>query len=208
MKKAFLFLALATLLLQAIKVEAQIGFYVGYTPQALTQTYTKVADDVYTIRFHGFYGGIHYDFDIFGDFDLTVAAQIRLNSSSRTEDVYNIQDWQFLADVPLLLNYGFTIGDDIVLGPFVGPMFSYGISYRQKETDVVTNEVHTSTDRYGTEVPAYALKRFEVAVMGGMFFEFRDFMIYGGYRFGLNDLDIMDDFVTKPRGFFVGIGIN
>ena len=33
-------------------------------------------------------------------------------------------------------------------------------------------------------------------------------MIFGGYRLGFNDLDRMADQTTKPRGFFVGVGIN
>ena len=87
-------------------------------------------------------------------------------------------------------------------------MLSYGISYTQKTTDAETYEVITSIDRYGTSVPAYALKRFELAAAGGMFLKFKGFVLFGGYRLGLNDLDSMNGCTTKPRGFFVGIGVD
>lgn len=207
MKKSIFFAALATLLLLAVNAKAQLGFHAGYAPQTLAVT---LDNNTATPRvpMHGFFGGVHYNRAIFGGMGFSAAFQIRMNSATVDTEDYTTQDWQFLADLPLLLNYGITVADRLTLGAFAGPMLSYGISYTQKTTDAETYEVVTSTDRYGTSVPAYALKRFELAAAGGMFLKFRGFVLFGGYRIGLNDLDSMNNCTTKPRGFFVGIGVD
>ena len=63
MKKVFLFLALATMLLSTTELKAQIGFHVGYAPQWHKTTY-KVTDSLSTHLLHGFYAGVHYTFGI------------------------------------------------------------------------------------------------------------------------------------------------
>ena len=44
MKRTILFLALATLLLPAVKLNAQVGFHAGYAPQKLVIKGPTVAD--------------------------------------------------------------------------------------------------------------------------------------------------------------------
>ena len=207
MKKSIFFAALATLLLLAVNAKAQLGFHAGYAPQTLSVTLNTGTPSPH-ILMQGFFGGVHYNRAIFGGMGFTAAFQIRMNSATVNTPEYTTQDWQFLADLPLLLNYGITVADKLTLGAFAGPMLSYGISYTQKTTDAETYEVITSIDRYGTSVPAYALKRFELAAAGGMFLKFKGFVLFGGYRLGLNDLDSMNGCTTKPRGFFVGIGVD
>ena len=57
-------------------------------------------------------------------------------------------------------------------------------------------------------VRAFHVHIIPFALFGGLFLEYKSFMLYGGYRLGLLDLDKMDNMTTKARGFFVGIGIN
>lgn len=204
MKKAFLFLALATLLLQAVKVNAQVGFHAVYAPQTLSVS----GDTETTIRYQGFFAGVHYNFTILDNLDFVAALQVRMNSTSSKGTEYDTQDWQFIADMPLEFGYAFPLTENLDLGFFVGPVLSYGISYTQKYTDPETFEVIKSIDRYNTSVPLSALRRFELNVDGGLFLEYKSFMLFGGYRLGLMDLDKMDNITTKARGFFVGIGIN
>lgn len=207
--KKFLFFAALTLLLSATRAQAQLGFHAGYAPQTFAVSGMTVDGTTTLPRLsHGFFGGVHYNRAIVKGLGFTAAAQIRLNSATVNTSEYTTQDWQFLADVPLLLNYGFSVADRLTLGAFAGPMLSYGISYTQKTTDAVTFELITTTDRYGTSVPAYALKRFEAAAAGGIFLKFRGFVLYGGYRLGLNDIDRMSNCNTRARGFFVGIGVD
>ena len=213
MKKSFLFLALATLLLLAVKAEAQVGFHAGYAPQTLSVSGSTTLSNVEsTIRYQGFFGGVHYNFSILDNLDFVAALQIRMNSTNSKSvengTPYDTQDWQFIAELPLQLGYAFALSENLDLGIFAGPVLSYGISYTQKTTDPVTFEVNNSIDRYNTSSPLSALKRFELNVDGGLFLEYKSFMLYGGYRLGLLDLDKIDNMTTKARGFFVGIGIN
>ena len=207
MKKLLFFVAMVILLMQAGTVKAQMGFHAGYAPQTLS---VNLNTDIPAPRnlMQGFFGGVHYNRVILGDLGFTAAVQIRMNSATVNTQEYTTQDWQFLADLPLLVNYGFSVGQNVTIGAFAGPMLSYGISYTQKNTDANTYEVITSIDRYGTSVPTYALKRFEAAAAGGVFLKYRGFVFYGGYRLGLNDLDKMNDCTTRPRGVIVGIAVD
>lgn len=211
MKKTILILALATLLLPAAKLNAQVGFLAGYAPQKLVVKGPAVADrESASTLYHGFFGGIHYSFDIVGDLDFVPALQIRVNSANGNDDQFETQDWQFVMDLPLLLNYDFDLGHDVGLGLFAGPTLSYGINFTRKYKDIVTHAADHAVNRYGENLsyPELALRRFEIGAAGGLFVEYRGFMLFGGYRMGFNDLDKMPEQTTKTRGFFVGIGIN
>ena len=211
MKKALFFVALATLLLQAVNVKAQLGFHAGYAPQNLIVKGPAVAErESVSTLYHGFFGGIHYNFDIVGDFGFAPAVQIRVNSANGNDGQYETQDWQFVIDVPLMLNYDFDLGHDVSLGLLAGPMLSYGFSFTRKYKDMTTHAADHAVNRYGDDLnyPELALRRFEIGAAGGLFVEYRGFMLFGGYRLGFNDLDKMDNSVTKARGFFVGISIN
>ena len=211
MKRTILFLALATLLLPAAKLNAQVGFHAGYAPQKLVVKGPAVADrESASTLYHGFFGGIHYNFDIVGDLGFIPALQIRVNSANGNDSQFETQDWQFVMDLPLLLSYDFDLGHDVGIGLFAGPTLSYGISFTRKFKDIETHAADHAVNRYGDNLanPELGLRRFEVGAAGGLFVEYRGFMIFGGYRLGFNDLDRMAEQTTKPRGFFVGVGIN
>jgi hypothetical protein len=78
MKKTLFFFALTMLLLSATKLQAQLGFHVGYAPQtyAISQSTESVAS--LPRLSHGFYGGVHYHRDIVGNFGFTAASHVRL----------------------------------------------------------------------------------------------------------------------------------
>lgn len=213
MKKALFFVVLATLLLLAVKAEAQVGFHAGYAPQTMSVSGSTVLDNAEpNTRYQGFFGGVHYNFSILDNLDFVAALQIRMNSTNSKSiengTPYDTQDWQFITELPLQLGYAIALTENLDLGIFAGPVLSYGISYTRKTTDPETFEVINSIDRYNMSSPLSALNRFELNVDGGLFLEYKSFMLYGGYRLGLLDLDKMDNLTTKARGFFVGIGIN
>ena len=202
-------MALTTLLLLAVKAEAQVGFHAGYSPQTLSvKTSNVIGDSLSTIRYQGFFGGVHYNFDITDNLDVVAALQIRMNSTSSKGTDYDTQDWQFIAELPIQLGYAFELTEDLDLGIFAGPVLSYGMSYTRKQTDPVTYDVINSIDCYNTSLQDYALRRFEVNVDGGLYVEYKSVMLFGGYRLGFLDLDTMPNRTTKARGFFVGIGVN
>lgn len=206
MKRSIFVTALIAIMFMVGKTQAQIGFQAGYAPQTLTVT-TSGTDFVAT-HFQGYFAGINYTYNIFGNMAFTAAAQIRLNSANTKCAVYNTLDWQFIADVPLLLSYAYPVNQDFKVGAFAGPLVSYGITYRQKQTDPETFEVLTTNDLYTTKLQALGRKRLEMNAMAGLVFQYKSFMLFGGYRLGLNDLDKMANVTTKVKGFFVGIGMN
>ena len=207
MKKVFFFLTMA-LLLSVTQLQAQLGFHAGYSPQA--QRVKNIDSGLATTtRFHGFYAGIHYTYGFAENFGATAAAQIRLNSATVKSTGSYIQDWQFAADVPLLVNYTYPIKHDFKIGAFAGPVVSVGIGYTEKHyleklNDPGNYEIVSSTELYDTG----ARKRVEMNVAAGVSLHYREFMLYGGYSFGFNDLDKSDSYTTRVRGFFVGIGMN
>ena len=166
MKRTILILAFATLLLPAVKLNAQVGFHAGYAPQKLVVKGPAVADrESASTLYHGFFGGIHYSFDIVGDLDFVPALQIRVNSANGNDDQFETQDWQFVMDLPLLLNYDFDLGHDVGLGLFAGPTLSYGINFTRKYKDIVTHAADHAVNRYGENLsyPELALRRLRLA---------------------------------------------
>ena len=203
MKKAFLFLALATMLLSTTKLQAQIGFHAGYAHQRLktTSAFTGLSS---TTGLHGFYAGVHYTFGIVENLDVVPALQIRMNSATIKGTLVDTQYWQLAIDVPVLIGYSYPVYQDIKVGAFAGPVFAYGINYREKQTELLTNEITYTTDLYGSDLR----KRFEMNSAVGLSFQYKTYMLYGGYSFGLNNLDKRDNFTTRVGAFFVGIALH
>lgn len=203
MKKAFLFLALATMLLSTTKLQAQIGFHAGYAHQRLktTNAYTGLSS---VTRLHGFYAGVHYTVGIVENFNVIPAVQIRMNSATIKGALYNTQHWQLAVDVPILLSYSYPVYKDFRIGAFAGPMMAFGINYQEKVMDVTTSAIESTTDLYGSG----ARKRFEMNAAAGLCFQYKSYMLYGGYSFGLNNLDKRENLTSKIGAFFVGIALH
>lgn len=208
MKKAFLFLAFATMLLSATKLQAQIGFQAGYAPQRLKTT-NALTDEYSSTLLHGFYAGVHYTFGIVENFDIIPAVQVRMNSATVKGDVINTQYWQLAMDVPVLLSYSYPVYQDIRIGAFAGPVASVGFSftekqYQQKPSEPGQYEIVSTTDYYSADTR----KRFEMNAAVGLYFQYKTYMLYGGYSFGLNNLDKRENFTTRTGAFLVGIAIH
>ena len=203
MKKVFLFLALATMLLSTTELQAQIGFHVGYAPQ-WHKTTNKVTDSLSTHLLHGFYAGVHYTFGIVENLDIVTSLQVRMNSATVKESIISTQYWQLAAEIPVFFNYGFPVHKDMKVGIMAGPMLSVGINYTEKKTNVEDSEIIDTNDFYGSN----ERKRVELEAAIGVNFQYKTYMIFGGYSFGLYNLDKRDDYVSKIGGFFVGIAFH
>ena len=205
MKKAFLFLVLATLLLSTTKLQAQIGFHVGYAPQWHKTTNTST-DYSSSILLHGFYAGAHYTFGIVENLDVVTSIQVRMNSATVKESIVNTQYWQLTGEIPVFFNYSFPVHKDMKIGVMAGPMLSVGINYTEKKTETngEDSEITDTNDYYGSN----ERKRVELEAAIGLNFQYKTYMIFGGYSFGLYNLDKREDYNSKIRGFFVGIAIH
>ena len=203
MKKAFLFLVLATILLPTTKLQAQIGFHAGYAPQ-WHKTKNTSTDFSSSILLHGFYAGVHYTFGIVENFDIVTSIQVRMNSATVKDALVNTQYWQLAAEIPVFFNYSFPVHKDMKIGIMAGPMLSFGINYTEKKTNVEDSEIIDTNDFYGSN----ERKRVELEAAFGLNFQYKSYMIFGGYSFGVYNLDKREDFTSKIGGFFVGIALH
>ena len=111
-------------------------------------------------------------------------------------------------DVPLLFNYSLPLGSKAKLSAFVGPTFSLAVYGNTHVTTTTTVLGSSSTsekdyDMYGDDSEN---NRFDIAAAFGLQFQYDVFRLFGGYRFGLMDLNSNDNIKTKSAGFFVGLG--
>lgn len=119
-----------------------------------------------------------------------------------------IKTTQILLDVPLLFNYSLPLGSKAKLSAFVGPTFSLAVYGNTHVTTTTTVLGSSSTsekdyDMYGDDSEN---NRFDIAAAFGLQFQYDVFRLFGGYRFGLMDLNSNDNIKTKSAGFFVGLG--
>ncbi len=161
MKKALAIVALVAAMFVAGNVQAQSTIYAGYAPEKFSQT---VGNNTSTSEYQGFFIGFTKNFGLSKGFDVAAGAQFRMNTKSG--DAFfgfgTGKSTQALIDVPILLNYDFSINRDITITPF----------------DAV----------FGADV------------------KFSQFNLFGGYRFGLLDLNSNDNITLKTKGLFVGLG--
>lgn len=99
-------------------------------------------------------------------------------------------------EIPFLMKYGFNVGGDVAILPYVGPTFGFGIAGKTKIDGLETD---TFDDN--------GMKRFDVGIKLGCGVEWN--MLYGelGYHWGVtnisdNELDAFN------RAFYMNIGIN
>ena len=116
------------------------------------------------------------------------------------------KDNQLLIDVPVTVNYSIGLGKNVAITPFVGPMVTFALSGKTTVTtnESITNTNHENTmDWYGDDA---MLKRFNLAVLGGVNVKYVRLNLFCGYQMGLLDIDTYDATTTKTSGFFLGLG--
>ena len=198
MKKALAIVALVAAMFVAGNVQAQSTIYAGYAPEKFSQT---VGNNTSTSEYQGFFIGFTKNFGLSKGFDVAAGAQFRMNTKSG--DAFfgfgTGKSTQALIDVPILLNYDFSINRDITITPFVGPMVSLAL----------TGNTHVSTLIGSGDYNWYdnsPRSRFNLYAVFGADVKFSQFNLFGGYRFGLLDLDSNDNITLKTKGLFVGLG--
>ena len=199
MKKALAIVALVAAMFVAGNVQAQSTIYAGYAPEKFSQT---VGNNTSTSEYQGFFIGFTKNFGLSKGFDVAAGAQFRMNTKSG--DAFfgfgTGKSTQALIDVPILLNYDFSINRDITITPFAGPMVSLALIGNTK-TSLGNNT--TTSNWYGDNS---TWSRFNLYAVFGANVKFSQFNLFGGYRFGLLDLNSNDNITLKTKGLFVGLG--
>ncbi len=216
MKKAALFLAAAAFLF-AGNAQAQLGVNIGYAPVTITNATTLGNNTTTTTsEMDGFFAGVTYNYGFSKDLGVAFGIQGRLNTKTSTGSANYIvisgndksTTTQFLLDVPVLLNFSFSLGSSAKLTAFAGPTFSYAL-YGNTHVTTTTNilgTISTSEDNYPMYGDNSSLKRLDISAALGLQFQYNAFRLFGGYRLGLTDLNSSDNVKTTTSGIFAGIG--
>lgn len=114
-------------------------------------------------------------------------------------------------EIPVLVKYGFQATDEIAVLPFLGPVFSYGISGKTKQYEANADGTLELVKR-GTfdEKKAYTggLKRPNMGIKVGCGAEWNNLYLEAGYHFGLTNIAKDDNFSIHSNALFVNFGVN
>jgi len=230
MKKVFAFVAVAAAMLVAGTATAQLSINAGYlngTAKYHSETTvlsTTTNYDTTSAMGGGFYVGGSYNVELMGG--LGVAPGIYFDMISKKDEtkiagVTSTTNSTFMdINIPILLNYKLTFGDDFAIFAFAGPDVVFGLSAKSKtvnKIEGVSGETTTESDAYKKENGANkpALTRFDMGLMFGAGVQFTSFRLEVGYELGLlNRLGEKEASSTgyswkgseKFNRFFVGVG--
>lgn len=230
MKKVFAFVAVAAAMLVAGTASAQLSVNAGYlsnTAKVHTETtalgVTKT-NDTSAVMGSGFYAGGSYNVELIGGlgfapgiyFDMitkkeeTKLAGVTSTTNSTLMDI----------NIPLLLNYKLTLGDDFAIFAFAGPDVVFGLSAKSKtvtKIDGISGETTTEADAYKKEGNANkpAMTRLDLGLTFGAGVQFSSMRFEIGYELGL--MNRLGEKETSAAGitwkgsekfnrFFVGVG--
>jgi hypothetical protein len=111
--------------------------------------------------------------------------------------------------VPILFNYGLNITDDLKISVFLGPTVNFALSGKSTLTisgsPLGVLDGTTESDWYGDNSDR---SRFDIAGTAGVNVQFKSFRLFGGYNYGLLDLDNSDNYKFKGSNWFVGLGLS
>ena len=219
MKKTLAIVACAVAMLLAGKVNAQLGINVGYAPVTLStavtsgNTTTKTSSEM-----NGFFAGVTYNYGINKDLGVAFGLQGRYNTKTSTGSANFVvisgndksTTTQILLDVPVLVNYSLPLGSSAKLTAFVGPTFSFAVygNTHVTTTTTILGNTSTSENDYAMYGDNSTNNRLDITAAFGLQYQYSDFRLFGGYRFGLTDLNTNDNVKTTSSGLFVGLGYN
>ncbi|MBR5092283.1 MAG: PorT family protein [Bacteroidales bacterium] len=217
MKKELTIIALAAAMLAAGTANAQLGINAGYAPVTITNATTSGnSTTTTTVDMDGFFAGVNYNLNLSGELGLSFGLQGHFNTktSKGSADYIVISGndeattTQVLLDVPVLANYSLALGSSAKLSLFAGPTISYALSgntHVKSTTTLLGNTSTTETDydMYGDNSNS---ERLDLSATFGVALIYNDFRLFGGYRFGLLDLDQRDNVKSTTGGLFFGLG--
>lgn len=209
MKKTILILSLAAFFFAANNANAQIGINFGYSPLTETSTYSyNGKSSTSSVDYTSFFVGATYNVELPAGLGLSLGVQGRYATCSDSVDfvIAKVKTTvtQMYLDVPVLLNYGITLGRDARLSAFVGPMFTYALSGTSKsEGNSIIGDGESTSDLYGENS---SRSRINLSAAAGLAFTYTNFRLFGGYQMGLMNLTSADNTTMKTSGVFFGLG--
>ena len=206
------------------KAQAQFNVNLGLSLDFITDrvytegTYTGDAPSVSINSMHmeGYRGlslGANYNFSITENMGIAVGGQFRWNHLHISKSILGPMAHRHISnvyydDIPVLMNYSCNISDNWKVGPFIGPMLSYGLGGTIKicDQDYSNAVVHPWYGDYDDTYAKHNYKHLNLYGVGGVAFTYKHLNLSAGYRYGLLDLDSNDISIVHTSGFFVGLG--
>ena len=214
MKKILSLTVVAIALLAANTANAQMGVSVGYSSMNTTTHYTSgnLSLNDTSAAMNGIFVGVNYNLELSDGIGLLIGVQGRYNfkndKKSSSAGTTEVNASQVVVDIPLLVNYGFSLGKGLTLSPFVG--VTPTLAFSGKTKTVVTGtplgllDGESTTDWYGD---GSKRKKLDVALTFGACLNFNGFRIYGGYNLGMLNQTSADNTTIKNQGYFAGVGL-
>ncbi len=100
-------------------------------------------------------------------------------------------------ELPVLIKYGFDLGHDMAILPYVGPYFSLGVGGRIK--DNVSNVSAFGDNKFN---------RFDMGMKFGCGFEYNHLYIEAGYQLGIANIAKESLSTIHGNAWFINIGFN
>ena len=205
MKRFIIIAILSAGILFAGKANAQTGIHLGYSPEAWTSENSS-------LTLSSIFVGANHNLSLTGDLKLNIGGQLRYGTESGSSSLWGIVSGKHTTtiiglDVPVLFNYGLSLGKDLTLAIFAGPKFTFNLSGKTHyEGSVLGLGGSSDQEWFNDKSGSLNLKPFNAAVMGGLSLDFRQFRLFGGYSYGLTDVDNSNNTATKVGGPFFGLG--
>lgn len=204
MKKIFVIIIAASMMLVGVEAFAQVSVGAGWVNSTLT---TKTGDVKTNPNSNGFYLGASYNLSIAEGFGLAPGLYYEflggknsfggeLSASSTTTEHY--------LDVPVMFNYGFELAPDCKLFAFAGPTLQFGLAsnvkYKAGAADI---NAETKISNYDGDYG-----RFDCLIGGGVGFQISAIQIKVGYNYGLVNRYTggVDNLSTHRSAVHIGVG--
>ena len=184
MKKVFVTLLTATLMLLGTDAFAQLSVNAGY----LNSIFKAEKADAFGSN--GFYVGATYNIPVAGGFGIAPGVYYSWISTKGFESGWlGTASGTFTEqaiNVPLYFDYGFNLSRDAKFIIFAGPTAQYGLSSKTKlDVETVLGGIGTVINNYDKN---YDYNRFNVYLGGGVGFQAGSILITVGYDYGLLNL--------------------
>ena len=206
MKKFLSIAFLAAGLFFAGQVNAQ-HVHVGYSPESWSGSKT--------VDLNSFFIGVDYNMPVSGALNLAVGGQLRYGNESGESNFYGLGSGKHTTtlvgvEVPILLNYSFSPNKDLSFTLFAGPKLSYYVVGTTKYEGNVLGILGGSSEVewFKNDGLDLNLKPFNVSATFGLAIGFQKIQLFGGYNYGLLDVDNNDDTETNINGPFFGLGFS
>ena len=212
MKKLFVSIFAATMLLMGTDAFAQLVPGAGYLFSHEKGVSEKTSEqEVY--KLNGFYVGASYNIPIVGGLGVApglYADMLFYNGSATLYGIFTTsQHYTELAlNLPVNLNYRFTIGDNGAFWVFAGPVFQCGLFARSTYNDRIdVGPIHVNAgdayNHYNSENGD--TNRFNIYMGGGIGLQIGDLLFTVGYDHNLLNIDRTEGWKTNRNQIKAGI---